>query len=179
MFTLLCALALFTVAVLWAVRVGARRFRGRRVDHEWLPANLHTAKLLWSEKLFRCGQPVPLVVRIDRAYQGCDGELTLIEFKRRAVCRVHLSDVVELSAQRYVLQTAGHRVSGRAYVVVVLSGGGCPRAIPVELEDPQRIEQRVARLLALREQRIRPNGAVHFAVCRGCGHQEVCPNKVR
>lgn len=178
MFILLCALALFTVA-LWALRAATCRFLGHRADREWLPADMHTAKLLWSEKLFRCRRPVPIVVRIDRAYRGRDGELTLIEFKRRAACRVHLSDVVELSVQRYVLQRAGHRVSGRAHVVVVPSGGGCIRGLAVELEDAQRVEQRVARLLALREQRIRPNGAVHVAVCRGCGHQEVCPKKVK
>jgi hypothetical protein len=129
-----------------------RRHRG---DLEWLPTELHQARLVWSEKAFRCQQPLPIAVRIDRVYKSPDGELVLIEFKRRALRRLHLCDVVELSVQRYVLQQGGH-VSRRAYVVVVLSDGTCSRALPVELEDAQQVERCASRLVALRERRASP-----------------------
>jgi len=174
---LLAALAVVAGAVLWLLRSARHSLGGHRSDLEWLPADLLDATLVWSEKAFRCRWPTRMAVRIDRAYRSADNELVLIEFKRRAVRRVHLSDRVELSVQRYVLQQAGHVVGRRAYVVVIVPDGRCSRALPVELEDAQQVQSRVARLVALRERRASPRGPMHPAVCAGCGHRDVCPRR--
>ena len=151
---------------------------GRR-DLDWLPTELHGAELVWSEKTFRSKHAVPIVARIDRAYRSTSGELVLIEFKRRGQRRVHPSDLVELSAQRYVLQQASHVVSGRAYVVVILPDGMRCRALPVDLEDERQVESRAARLMTLVERRASPRGAVHPAICGSCGHRNACPRGAR
>jgi CRISPR-associated exonuclease Cas4 len=163
-------------AVLLCIFGVVRCLRLRRTgsDQDWLPAELRDAELLWSERAFRSDGPVPIAVRIDRAYRAAGGDLVLIEFKRRARCRVHLSDVVELSAQRYALQHVGHVVSRHAYVVVVLPDGTFGRSLPVDLEDAARIELRAARLVALIERRRSPRGASHPAVCASCGHRGSC-----
>jgi len=158
----------------WLLCKAWRWRRRHRSDLDWLPTELHDAKLLWSEKVFRCHEPLNMAARIDRAYRAPDGGLFLIEFKRRVQRRVRFSDVVELSVQRYVLQQAGHVVSPRAYVVVVLPEGTRTRAVPVELEDAQQVERRAGRLVALREARTTPNGPVHPAACASCGHRSVC-----
>lgn len=151
----------------------------QRSDLDWLPTELRDAKLEWSEKAFRCHEPVCMAVRIDRAYRAPDGELFLIEFKRRAQRRVQLPDVVELSAQRYVMQQAGHVVSRRAYVVVILPDGTRSGAMPVDLEDAQQVQRRMDRLVALRESRVSPSGPMHPAVCTSCGHRGACPRTPR
>lgn len=148
-----------------------------RSDLDWLPTELYDAKLVWSEKAFRCHEPVRMAVRIDRAYRAPDSELFLIEFKRRAECRLYLSDVVELSVQRYVLQRAGQVVSQRAYVVVVLEDGTRSRAMPVDLESESQVERRAARLVALREGRASPSGALHAGACASCG--DACAQRPR
>lgn len=147
-----------------------RRHRG---DLEWLPTELHQARLVWSEKAFRCERPVPMAMRIDRAYMSPSGELVLIEFKRRALRRVHLRDIVELSVQCHVLQQAGHVVSERAYVVVILPDGACNCALPVDLEDANQVQVRAARLVALQGGLASPRGPVSTVVCADCGHRDV------
>ena len=148
-------------------------------DLDWLPTDLHDAELVWSERAFRSKGPVPIAVRIDRAYRSRSGDLILIEFKRRGQRRVHPSDLVELSAQRYVLQQASHVVSRRAYVVVILPDGMRCRALPVDLEDERQFESRAARLMTLVELRASPRGAVHPAICGSCGHRNACPHGPR
>jgi CRISPR/Cas system-associated exonuclease Cas4 (RecB family) len=162
-------------AVAWLLWTAWRSQNLRRSDLDWLPTELYDAKLVWSERAFRCDVPVGMAVRIDRAYRALEGELVLVEFKRRAECRVHTSDVVELSVQRYVLLKAGHVVNRIAYVVVVLPDGRRCRALQVELEEAQQVQDRGARLVALREGRVSPSGPPHPAICSGCGHQDVCP----
>lgn len=174
MLDLLVVLAVAAAMMFWllrAVRGGASRHSGGLA---WLPSELRDARLVWSEKSFYSQGPVPLSVRIDRAYKLTGGDLVLVEFKRRAQRRVFMSDVVELSAQRYVLQRAGHFVSRRAYVVVVLPSGTCCPSVPVTLEEAPQLEHRVACLVSLLENRTLPMGPSLPGVCAECGHRGVC-----
>ncbi len=148
--------------------------RAHGADFDWLPSELRDAELVWSEKLLESSGPVHLVARIDRAYRKPDGELVLVEFKRRAGRHLRLSDVVELSVQRYVLQKCGQTVSARGYVVVIFPDGTRCRAIPAELEDWLQVRRRADRLVALREEGASPHGPAHPAVCESCGHRDVC-----
>ncbi len=159
---------------IWLVQ-GSRRSWSRQADQEWMPVGLAEAELVWSEKSFECESPVPMAVRIDRAYRTDDRQLTLVEFKRRAVLRAYQSDVVELSVQRYVMQRAGHSVSRLGYVAVVSSRDGRVDALPVRLEDAKVVERRIVRLLALLEGRPSPRRAAQPSLCGRCGHAEVCP----
>lgn len=154
-----------------------RTHRSQLADREWLPLGLVGAKLVWSEKAFLCESPVPMAARIDRAYRTDDRQLTLVEFKRRAVFRAYQSDVVELSVQRYVMQKAGHSVSRLAYVVVVSSHDGRVGALPVQLELARSVERRAARLVALLDGELNPHRAAHAALCSRCGHADRCPSK--
>jgi CRISPR-associated exonuclease Cas4 len=174
---LLVALAVVAGMALWGLRRSACSVSRHRGDAAWLPDELRDAHLVWSEKSFQCLGPIPMAVRIDRAYRAHDGKLNLVEFKHREARRAYRSDVVELSVQRYVLQKAGHEVNQRAHVVVVPPGGGRARALPVELEDAQGVERRAARLMAVVTGNAPPNGPAHTAVCRGCGHRAACPRK--
>jgi hypothetical protein len=162
-------------AALHALRRLSRHAGRRRRDPAGLPPELHGAPLVWSEKVFRCGGPTPMVARIDRAYRGPDGRLTLVEFKRRDTCRVRPSDVVELSAQRFVLQRAGHPVNVKAYVIVLDAEGTAGRALAVVVEDMAVVERRMRRLLAIIEGRAVPDAPSSPFSCRRCGHRDVCP----
>jgi hypothetical protein len=124
--------------------------------------------------VFQADGPVPISARIDRAYRLPGGGLVLVEFKRRAQRRTFPSDVVELSAQRYVLTHAGHMVSRRGYVVIVPPDGERASAFPVDLEDAAQVEIRAVRLVALLELSRAPRGAHHSALCSSCGHRSGC-----
>lgn len=171
-FMLVVVLAAVVVCMLAVGRLVRLRRLGS--DQDWFPPELRGAELLWSEKAFRSDGPVRIAVRIDRAYRLAGGVIALVEFKRRAQRRVYLSDVVELSTQRYTLQQAGHIVSAQAYVVVTLPHGVRTRALPVALEDAQTVERRVLRLVALTKQRVSPDGPASPAICNGCGHRKAC-----
>ena len=146
-----------------------------RTDAAWLPAELRDARLLWTEETFHHEGDISMTVRVDRVYRTRDGRLTLIEFKRRAAHRTYRSDVVELSAQRYVLQKVGHAVDRRAYVVLVSPDGGSARALLVELQDAEQIERRAARYVELVSGARAPGRCIHTTICRGCGHRSICP----
>lgn len=47
-------------------------------DLDWLPAVLDDAELVWSEKSFRSEGPIPIAVRIDRAYRSSREGLVLV-----------------------------------------------------------------------------------------------------
>jgi len=177
MLWLLAVISIGIVAWMWAVRRALWPLR-RPDGPPWLPVELREGELVWSEKQFRCERPVPVVARVDRVYRRPDGVLVPMEFKRRPVARTYLADIVELSVQRYVLRQAAFEVSLRAYVAVVLAADGRIIALPVNLEDSAAIEQRIARLLALRSRAVEPEGPIHPAVCLRCGHRTVCKRYV-
>ena len=80
---LLTIVAIVAGGAAWLLCKAWRSPSRHRGDLDWLPTELHDAKLVWSEKTFRCHEPPRIAVRIDRAYRAPDGELFLIEFKRR------------------------------------------------------------------------------------------------
>ncbi len=176
---LLTIVAIVAGGAAWLLCKAWRSPSRHRGDLDWLPTELHDAKLVWSEKTFRSDEPLRVAVRIDRAYRAPGGEVFLIEFKRRTQRRIQLADVVELSVQRYVLRLAGHVVNRRAYVVIILPDGTRSRAMSVDLEDTQQVERRAARVVGLLERRLSPSGPMHPAVCTSCGHRNACPRSPR
>ena len=171
--------ALVAVAALCLPRACRLWAKYGRRELDWLPTDLRDAELVWSEKSFQSEGPMPIAVRIDRAYRSPRAGLVLIEFKRREKRRAYPSDVVELSAQRFVLRQAGHVVSRRGFVVVILPDGTRSQALAVDLQDERQVLQRVSRLVELTERRVSPRGAIRPAVCRNCGHRNGCPQGIR
>ena len=94
--------------VAWLVwRTLLRRKTGA---NDWMPRELRASRLAYAEQLFRSTGSVS--AKVDRAYRDPAGVVTLVELKTRKAERVHLSDVIELSAQRYALKSqTGERVS--------------------------------------------------------------------
>jgi CRISPR/Cas system-associated exonuclease Cas4 (RecB family) len=143
-------------------------------DEAWLPDELRGARLAFSEATFEGQGVCQVVARVDRTYELASGLLVLVEFKRRSRGRVFLSDIVELSVQRYAMEMSGYQVSRRAYVVELTGGSSAARRLPVELEEQAQVERRLLRHLNVRRRTERPRGATSAAVCQGCGHQSVC-----
>ena len=81
----------------------ARSWRARASEGHWLPKELQHAQLAFAEKTFRTWQPIGLIARADRGYR-LKGELHLAEFKTRTHAVAYSSDVIELSAQRLVIE---------------------------------------------------------------------------
>lgn len=167
-----------TVCVLSCLWVSIAALRRSRHDsaQSWLPPELLEAELVWSEREFRCEHPFAMVARVDRVYRRPDGVLVLVEFKRRAVARVYRSDIVQLSAQRYVLQRAASNVSACGYIGVAHPDGRI-QMLAVRLEGAAKVEQRLARMTGLRTQGMEPSGAIHPAICHGCLHRDVCKRR--
>ena len=93
------------------------RSRARASERRWLPRKLQHAQLAFAEKTFRTWRPIGLIARIDRGYR-LRGEVYLAEFKTRTRAMVYSSDVIELSAQRLVVeQSTGQRVNDVGYVL--------------------------------------------------------------
>ena len=169
----LAAFALIVV-VLWALARWLRRIRIYS-DRSWLPTDLQDAELVYVERLFRATQPVPLVARLDRGYRRPNGVIVLVELKTRIIDRPHLSDVIELSAQRFALEAqTKDRVSDHGYVVVQRPTRQTKTAHRVQLltrEDVMALIKRREVILGARE------GAQYArsrALCVQCAFRQRC-----
>lgn len=121
-----------------AVAIAVRRIRRNRIaarEKKWLPADLRRAELVYLERTFRATRPLQLVARVDRAYRRSDSTIVLVELKTRALPKIYLSDVIELSAQRVVIEAQTREaVDDTAYVVVQRNERSSERIVrPVKL----------------------------------------------
>lgn len=170
--------AVVMVVVLYALFLGRQALQRRR-ERSWLPPALTGARLRFSEKTFLAARPRAMVARVDRVYETERGDFVLVDFKRRRTTRALPADVVELSAQRVALQASGHRcVSMTAFVAVVDPITHRVTPVEVRLEAEREIYVRQVRYVALLEGQLSPRGATSPAVCRGCGHRRVCPQRI-
>ena len=136
------------VACVMAAWAAPRLVRRRSVNVQWMPEALKDHTLAYSERTFRSGDGRSVVARVDRAYRGRNGLIVLVELKTRRADRVHLSDIIELSAQRVALAgETGETVAGIGWVVVEL----VPRrtAHRVTLMSPQEVSDLASRRDAL------------------------------
>jgi len=165
--------------VIWFVWRYKKVMEIRLQEESWLPARLQGAMLKFSEKKFFDGGLYPLVAQVDRAYQTLDGEIILVDFKRRSVKRAFESDMVEISAQRVTLLANGvTQVSRLAYVVVIDPSTDVKTPIPIQLEDEEKIRDRQRRFIAISNGKIVPSSTSAAGICRRCGHKRYCDKVV-
>lgn len=172
---MLLALGIFAVfiAALWfALRSPSL------AHHPDEPQVWRSAKLVYAEKLFRAPR-LGLVARIDRAYL-VDGQVELVELKTRPSGRVHVSDIIELSVQRVVLQErTGESVSRRGWVLIEHVGTGRRRPMSVMLYDEEEVlrlrdRARVLRADAEVEDLAALRGPSSPRACEKCGQRSRC-----
>ena len=165
---ILCGL--FVAWLVW--RTLLRRKTGA---NDWMPRELRASRLAYAEQLFRSAGPVSVSARVDRAYRDQAGVVTLVELKTRKADRVYLSDVIELSAQRYALQSqTGERVSEHGYVLVRVAGRTAGDVHRVRLLPGKELASTVAKRERLLLGTQIPNPPRSVGVCFGCPYAKEC-----
>lgn len=167
-----------TVAVLAAAFVLRRRraAAAKGAERASRPAALEGATLAYMEKLFRVRAPVPLVVRVDRAYRRPGGELVLVELKTRWSDRAYATDVIQLSVQKMTLEgQTGQRVAPHGFVTVQRPmGTAAARSHRVELLDAAKIVALYRRREDIISGRLIPRYAASSSACKGCAFRSRC-----
>lgn len=158
------------MTAVWLVRVVRERAAAAR---EWMPGELKNHRLAYSERTFRSGGDKQVVARVDRAYRGRNGLVTLVELKTRRTDRAYPSDVIELSAQRIALEgETGEPVDRIGWVVV--ESGALRTAHRVTLMSAQAVWDLASRreaLLAGAELASYPRTR---EVCTSCAYRGRC-----
>ena len=143
--------------------------------NDWMPRELRASRLAYAEQLFRSAGPVSVSARVDRAYRDQAGVVTLVELKTRKADRVYLSDIIELSAQRYALQSqTGERVSEHGYVVVQQVGSRRRKVHSVQLLADERLDSMVVRRERLLMDTEEPDPPCATALCEHCAYLPEC-----
>ena len=162
------------VACVMVARGAARMVRRRSAKMDkWMPEALRDHRLAYSEQTFRAGEDRPVIARVDRAYRGRNGLIVLVELKTRQADRVHLSDIIELSAQRVALEgETGEKVAPIAWVVVESAAGRTARW--VRLMSPHAVRDLASR----REALLAGTEPAHYPatsrVCASCVYRARC-----
>jgi len=169
---------LLAIAGLMAWKL-ARSWRARASERHWLPQELQHARLAFAEKTFRTWRPIRLIARADRGYR-LNGELHLAEFKTRTHAVGYSSDVIELSAQRLVIEkSTGERVSEIGYVFAQDLSGKRRSAHKVRLLPGGEVIALARRREAILKGRIVPRYASSQRLCSHCAYRAECKPGLR
>ncbi|MEW5835665.1 MAG: PD-(D/E)XK nuclease family protein [Pseudomonadota bacterium] len=165
-------------ACVTAAWVAARVSRRRALEaNAWMPRALRDHTLVYSERTFRSGGDRQVAARVDRAYRGRDGVISLVELKTRRTDRAQLSDVIELSAQRVALEgETGEPVARIGWVVVESDGQRV--AHRVTLMSPQAVWGLASRRDALLAGAAPPSYPATGRVCASCAYRSRCRRHV-
>lgn len=169
------ALMVLAAAAVLLLLHWAWRIRLIGLERAWLPAELQDAALVYAEQVFRAGSPVPIVAKLDRGYRNADGVIILVELKTRRANRPHLSDVIELSAQRLAVQgQTGERVAGYGYVVIQRTGSRRKMAHRVGLLSTEEVMALATRREAILARAVVPRYASSQRLCARCAFKGEC-----
>lgn len=142
---------------------------------DWLPHELRASRLAYAEQLFRSAGPVSVSAKVDRAYRDFAGVVTLVELKTRKADEVYLSDVIELSAQRFALSSQTCEVvDATGYVVVRIAGLRGSSVHQVDLLAADEVQALVARRKALLQGMAKPLQTCRPGLCRSCAFLQPC-----
>ena len=159
--------------VAWLVWRALQRRKIRTSD--WLPHELRASRLAYAEQLFRSAGPVSVSAKVDRAYRDLAGVVTLVELKTRKADEVYLSDVIELSAQRFALSSQTCEVvDATGYVVVRIAGLRGSSVHQVDLLAADEVQALVARRKALLQGMAKPLQTCRPGLCRSCAFLQPC-----
>ena len=165
---------LFIVACVVLAGLAIRAFRVALREDNWLPKELATAKLMFSEQLFKGSAAMPIVARVDRAYL-VRGQLRLVELKTRRSTKVYETDVIELSAQRAAVQAStGMDVGDRAYVVIENLHMERRVVRSVDLLAEEQVIELLQRRRAILAGAIRPKETTQKSHCVRCEYRSEC-----
>ena len=169
---------LLAIAGLMAWKL-ARSWRARASERHWLPQELQHARLAFAEKTFRTWRPIRLIARADRGYR-LNGELHLAEFKTRTHAVAYSSDVIELSAQRLVIEkSTGERVSEIGYVLAQDLLGNRRSVHKVRLLPGGDVMALARRREAILKGRIVPRYTSSQGLCSRCAYRAECKPGLR
>ncbi len=142
----------------WKKKAPDARLKAARAGWEYLenlPAELVGAKLILSEQLLGCVEPVALSGKPDQGYLTTAGVVVLVDSKHRYVARVEPDDVLQLSTYRTLLRNAPgweamrDRIAGHAYVRVEDGSYGV-KYLKTPLLNDAAVVRAHARVVALR-----------------------------
>jgi CRISPR-associated exonuclease Cas4 len=168
------AVLLSIVACFLLAGLAIRAFRVALREEKWLPKGLTTAKLMFSEQLFKGPANMPIVARVDRAYL-VGGQLQLVELKARRSTRVYETDVIELSAQRMAVQAStGMVVDDRAFVVIENPNTERRNVRSVDLLAEEQVVELLQRRRAILAGAIRPKETTQKIRCVRCEYRSEC-----
>ena len=149
--------------------------RGKTGANDWMPRELRASRLAYAEQLFRSAGPVSVSARVDRAYRDHAGVVTLVELKTRKADKVHMSDVIELSAQRFALSSqTGEVVDATGYVVVRIASLRGSSVHQVDLLAADEVQALVPRRKALLQGTVKPLQTCRLGFCRSCAFPQPC-----
>lgn len=139
------------------------------------------ARLYLNEETLRITAPIALSGKPDQVWRLRGGALAIVDTKRRASAMVFKSDIIQLSAYRYLL--AHHRKTKNEpllpYGFIRIRGRG--RKVyyrKVTLVSFEEIEALYTRAGAIRNGSISPTPKPARALCSGCGHQQRCASAI-
>lgn len=169
----LVTVLLLTIPVIVARRL-VRSWWSHASERHWLPRELQDAQLAFAERTFRMWWTVALVARVDRVYR-LNGLLHLAEFKTRKRPVAYSSDVIELSAQRLVVEkSTGDRVSDIAYVLAQGPLGKRRSVHKVRLLPMAHVIAVARRREAILEGRVAPRYTRSRGLCIHCAYRQEC-----
>lgn len=170
------ALTLLVVAFLLVVVHRIRRIHLIASERAWRPSELKDSELVYMERVFRTRWPIRLVARVDRGYRTPDGVITLVELKTRRANRVYLSDIIELSAQRFAVQTqTGRPVADYGYVLIQRCNGGAKIPHRVILLSAEQVTAVAKRRRAILAGEATPRCTRVEGLCTRCAFEHECP----
>lgn len=151
------------------------RVRYRQGDDKWLPRELRNAELVYAERFFRSGGDVPISAKCDRGYRTTQGEIVLVELKTRKLNRVYPSDIIELSAQRFAIQSNSvDRVADYGFVLIQQEGNSRPTLRRVRLLSNADVIALAVRRAEILSGNAFPRYACSKKFCGKCSFKKVC-----
>ena len=175
---------LWVLCILVIVGMVVRRWRKRHEAHfgkvTSLPGLLKHARLVYAEKKFvstAFNGGWMISTRIDRGYRSSTEALVLVDLKFRKTDVVYQSDIIQLSAERFAIESGSSEdVSETAFVFLKGSAKAQGRFHAVKLMSHDSIKslaERRIRLLAGTEQ---PASSGNRNTCRKCAFRRECPH---
>ena len=169
------AVVFLGMAVLILLIWRRHRVRLTTFERSWLPKELRDAELVYAERVFRSGDDFPIIAKCDRAYRIKKGEIVLLELKTRQLNRLYLSDVIELSAQRFAIQVqTGECVAGYGYVLIRRANTGAHSVHRVALLSTKEIMELARRRAGIMRRNIAARYTGAKGLCRKCAFASRC-----